>query len=104
MHSAYDYIFKSVSKTIQTAMVLAGWCETDGSKYVGGVPPTIEEITSEVVKIDDFISHMYQHQLHVSDDVKKLLVASVFRFYDDFLGMLLLDPSNKYGDSLEDGK
>ena len=83
-----------MSKTIQTAMVLAGWCDIDSRKYVGGVPPTIEDITSEVVKIDNFISRMYQYQPHVSNDVKKLLMAPLFRFYDNFLGMLLLDPSN----------
>ena len=75
-------------------MVLVGWLNAnhEGNFRVGH-PPTLLDITRSHEKVDHFIDFLFLHKDGYSNDIKKILCASIFWFYDDFMKLLAELPS-----------
>ena len=98
MHSAFDYIFNSAKKDNFCAKVLGGWTKMQNGEYAGGVTPTTDDIITNKEQVDTFISNLFFFQPNVDCKVRKLLVASLLRWYDDFQFLLEMDPMMQYED------
>ena len=97
LHSAFDYIFNSAHKDESCAHALAGWLETLNSVYQGGYTPSFEAIKTEPEKAEMFLKFLFLKQKDfVSEEVLKLLLASILRFYQEFEELLSIEPNKKY--------
>ena len=97
LHSAFDYIFNSAHKDDSCNHALAGWLETMDSVFQGGYTPTFESIKTEPEKAQMFLNFLFFKQKDfVDEEVLKLLLASILRFYADFEELLSAEPNKKF--------
>ena len=96
LHSLYDYCMKQEINDKRCGMVLAGWLSAnhDGN-FRGGHPPTLSDITTNHEQVDLFVEFLFLHEDGYSIDIKKILCASIFRFYEDFIKLLSFHPDPK---------
>jgi hypothetical protein len=96
-HSFFDYWVGSNEASIVTARVLGGWKTQVGSdKYIGGrAPKLLPSCPEEKKQIDHLCKCLLGHQVHVSEDVKMILIANGIRFYDDFVDFLRKEPGGE---------
>ncbi len=59
MHSVFDYIVGSVTMEHQAGKALSGWTAKIGELVVGGLPPTVVDITTSPELIVPFIDHLF---------------------------------------------
>ena len=71
---------------------LANW-----SGAYGGYPSVLTDIVTCRDKVQNFISFLLGHQdSYVSKGVKDLLVANLFRFYENFVSLVKSEPRAKF--------
>ena len=96
LHSLYDYCMKQDINDKRCGMVLAGWLNANHEgNFRGGHPPTLLDITTSHEKVDHFIDFLFLYEDGYSNDIKKILCASIFWFYDDFMKFLSFHPDPK---------
>ena len=97
LHSAFDYIFNSDHKDDSCAHVLAGWLEAMDSVFQGGFTPCFDSIKTEPEKAKMFLNFLFLKQKdYVNEEVLKLLLASILRFYQECEELLSVEPNNKF--------
>ena len=77
---------------------MSGWTAKVGDVVVGGQPPNLRDIHTATDLLDGFIAHVFIHDVNNKwpRRVRELLVASLFRHYDEFCAILQGEPDNKY--------
>ena len=68
----------------------------ENGKYIGGMSPNIKGIVTEPDLAIRFMTMLYRHQPDVDFSVQKLLFASLLRFYEDFVELVLEEPHRKF--------
>ena len=68
----------------------------DNGKYIGGISPAFDAITTEPELAVKFMNKLFKNQPDVDEKVKKLLFASLLRFYADFENLLEKEPLQRF--------
>ena len=97
-HSIFDYIVGSPVMQHQAGKAMSGWTAKIGDVVVGGQPPILDDIVTSPEKVAPFVSHVFINDVNHGwpQRVRELLVASIFRHYDEFCSVLALHPDNKF--------
>ena len=92
----FDYWVGSLPASVRSGKMIAGWRQVLGQGYHGGAPPTLEDITSEVEKVDKFVESLLGHHLHLKDNLKKLFVANILRHWKESVETIQKEPLGRY--------
>ena len=97
-HSVFDYVVGSLVMSHQAGKAVSGWTAKIGDIVVGGQPPTLADITENLDSLGCFVDHIFINDIHGQwpKPIRKLLVASLFRHYDEFLSILGSEPDGKF--------
>eukprot|EP00957_Ditylum_brightwellii_P134128 10225548-Ditylum_brightwellii.AAC.1 len=79
INSFFDYVFNSDNIDKQTGKRIDGWDFALDNEIYGGYSPTLDDISTERHKLDDFIECLLGKQTKVDMKAKKLLIASLLR-------------------------
>ena len=90
IHTAFDYIFNSENKDSVCGKILSKWNQPNHQgEILGGCPPDVADIKSEVETMKTFLDEIFIHQVHMKDNnVKNLLVGSILLWENDFKEIL----------------
>jgi hypothetical protein len=97
-HSVFHYVIGSAVLINQAGKAVSGWTTKRDNEIVGGSPPVLHDIVTAADNVDSFVTALF------SDDycwkwrrsVRGLLIASLLRFYDDFIDIILDHPSRTF--------
>ena len=73
----------------------------DNGNYIGGISPAFDAITTESELAVKFMNKLFKNQPDVDEKVKKLLFASLLRFYADFENLLEKEPLQRFKNKCE---
>lgn len=79
---------------MKSGRVMYGWPQDDG-----GIPPKLENIKTyqtDQGKIRKFVNELLGKHTELGRDMKNLLVANGMRFFDDYIKLMLDEPSHMY--------
>ena len=97
-HSIFDYIVGSTVMQHQAGKAMSGWTAKVGDTTVGGQPPTLLDVHTDCHLLQPFISHLFinDSKNQWSPIIRELLVASLFRHYDEFCDILRQEPDSRF--------
>jgi hypothetical protein len=95
-HSVFDYIMGTVNLMKSAGKSLAGWSFKYCGTIIGGYPPVLEDIVTEVEKVEAFFNLLFGKFVNVDVTVRRLLLASLLRFYNEVVEHISGEPNGKY--------
>ena len=96
MHTAFDYIVNTKKKDELCGKVIANWLMKMGDDYVGGVPPSGESIIHKKESYQPFVDELFASQSKLDGDFKKMLTASILRWYEDLVSLVKEEPLGRF--------
>jgi len=98
VHSLFDYVLGSSKMLNESGKVVSNWTSKIGTVIIGGQPPTLLDIVSETHLVNPFVSACFgiDSESEWSDDIRKVLIASVLRHYQEFCSIILQHPDGAY--------
>lgn len=99
-HSIFDYVVGSQVMLHQAGKAVSGWSSKIGDSVVGGIPPTLEDISGDRNLVLGFVDLLFiRDERNVwPQSVRQLLAGSLLRHYDDFLSILETHPAQAFAD------
>jgi len=94
IHSVFDYINSSAILDAQAGKAVANWTTKIGDTIVGGQPPTFDDIETDVGKLKQFTSVLFEDdpKRNWNPKVRELLVMALLLRYNDFVEVLTSHP------------
>lgn len=99
IHTLFDYVHGSSVMLKDAGKVLSNWHCKSSDFIEGGLPPSLLFITKHLDLLERFIQYLFAFDVNNvwSTDIRRMLVASLFRFYDKFKSMISIVDEYKDG-------
>ena len=76
---------------------MAGWTDGDNdSIFTSGCPPNLNDIVTEKEKVNRFVDILLGQFPDVKPSVKRMLIANVIRFWNEFVGIIRNEEKGRY--------
>lgn len=94
----FDYATTSSELDKRAAKVCSDWTLQDPflNTVGGGRPPKVEDVTTASDKLELFVEELFRAHQNIGLEPKRLLAATLLRYYDDFIEVLEADPRGKF--------
>ena len=101
--TVYEYVHNSTVMDQTAGKVCAGWTVRNGERQGGCiVPPSLDDIWTEKEYLQLFVSKLFRFdtERNWSHDMRNHLVASLLRWYPQFLAFIESLPDKRYRKSI----
>ena len=101
LHTIFSYVFISMSNYTRCGKTLAHCFYNISSEIYDSIPPTLDDIQTESEKVQLFVNYLLVQNtgIHNNTELNHILAASILIFNDEFLGIIVNEPSGKNKDT-----
>lgn len=100
-HTIFDYVVGSFAMSSEAGKALSNWTAKIGDTICGGQPPTLNSIPDQEL-LDNFVTRLFAQDVGPNNNPqwkplsRRMLVASLFRHYDEFLSVIREHPLDTF--------
>jgi len=91
----FDYWVGSYSSSVRSGKVLAGWISPTENGYHGVSPPSMDDIVTESVLVENFVAQLLGHH-GFTIPMQRFFVANLLRHWNELIEVLQKKPNGDY--------
>ena len=76
--------------------MIAGWNTVLNQGIHYGSPPDLHDLTTEIIKLDEFTRHLIGRHKHIEKEVRDLIVANTLRHWDETIKVIQSEPNRNF--------